>query len=110
MIMAPTNPVIQEAEQAKECLQDYPEIQLLNTIVCDRKVYRNAMSDGFVVVEKNNPKSKAEVLSLMSEVFMVKRSAAEVPAHLVGKLVSFQWGQLRDFMSTRIVCITESSR
>jgi chromosome partitioning protein len=44
--MAPTNPVINEEAEAREYLQDYPEIHLLNTFVRDRKVYRDAMSEG----------------------------------------------------------------
>lgn len=67
--MAPTNPVIHEAEEAKEYLQDYPEIQLLNTIIRDRKVYRDAMSEGMGVIEMDNPKAADEIKELMKEVF-----------------------------------------
>lgn len=66
--MAPTNPVVHETEEAREYLQDYPEIQLLNTIIRDRKVYRDAMSDGLGVVEMGNPKASEEFLALMQEV------------------------------------------
>lgn len=66
--MAPTNPVINETEEAKEYLQDYPEIQLLNTIIRDRKVYRDAMSDGLGVVEMTNPKATEEIKGLIKEV------------------------------------------
>lgn len=67
--MAPTNPVIHEAEEAREYLQDYPEIQLLTTIVRDRKVFRDAMSEGMGVVEMNNEKATEEILALLQEVF-----------------------------------------
>ena len=67
--MAPTNHVIHEAEEAKEYLQDYPEIQLLNTIIRDRKVYRDAMSEGMGVIEMDNPKAADEIKELMKEVF-----------------------------------------
>jgi chromosome partitioning protein len=67
--MAPTNPVIHEAEEAREYLQDYPEIQLLNTIIRDRKVYRDAMSEGMGVVEMDNTKAADEIRQLMKEVF-----------------------------------------
>ena len=66
--MAPTNPVIHETEEAKEYLQDYPEINLLNTIIRDRKVYRDAMSDGLGVVEMTNPKATEEIQGLIKEV------------------------------------------
>lgn len=67
--MAPTNPVIHETEEAREYLQDYPEIQLLNTILRDRKIYRDAMSDGMGVVEMGNQKATEEIESLMKEIF-----------------------------------------
>ena len=59
--MAPTNPVIHETEEAREYLQDYPEIKLLDTILRDRKIYRDAMSDGMGVVEMGNQKATEEI-------------------------------------------------
>lgn len=67
--MAPTNPVVQETEEAREYLKDYPEIQLLDTILRDRKIYRDAMSDGMGVVEMGNQKATEEIESLMKEIF-----------------------------------------
>lgn len=67
--MAPTNPVVHETEEAREYLQDYPEIQLLDTILRDRKIYRDAMSDGMGVVEMSNQKATEEIESLMKEIF-----------------------------------------
>ncbi len=69
LTMAPTNPVVQEVDEAREYLQDYPEIQLLETIIRDRKVYRDAMSEGMGVIEMNNPKATEEIQSLMKEIF-----------------------------------------
>ena len=66
--MAPTNPIIHEEADARECLMDYPEIKLLSTMIRDRKVYRDAMSDGLSVVEMDNPKAKAEIKKLIEEV------------------------------------------
>jgi chromosome partitioning protein len=66
--MAPTNPIIHEEADARECLKDYPEIKLLSTMIRDRKVYRDAMSDGFGVVEMDNNKAKAEIKQLVVEV------------------------------------------
>lgn len=67
--MAPTNPVVQEADEAREYLQDFPEIQLLTTIIRDRKIYRDAQSEGMGVVEMDNPKATEEITSLMKEIF-----------------------------------------
>jgi len=66
--MAPTNPVIHEEKDTRECLTDYPEINLLNTMICDRKCYRDAMSDGLGVVEMSNPKAKAEIKNILKEI------------------------------------------
>jgi chromosome partitioning protein len=66
--MAPTNPIIHEEADARDCLNDYPEIKPLSTIICDRKVYRDAMSDGLGVVEMNNIKAKSEIKKLVVEV------------------------------------------
>lgn len=68
LTMAPTNPVVHEADEAKEYLQDYPEIKLLQTILRDRKVYRDAMSDGLGVIEMDNPKATDEIQSLVEEI------------------------------------------
>jgi chromosome partitioning protein len=70
LTMAPTNPVIHEVAEACEYLQDYPEIKLLKeAIIRDRKIYRDAMSEGMGVVEMNNPKATDEIESLVREVF-----------------------------------------
>ena len=66
--MAPTNPIIHEEADARECLMDYPEIELLSTMIRDRNVYRDAMSDGLSVVEMDNPKAKAEIKKLIEEI------------------------------------------
>ncbi|MCF7970272.1 MAG: AAA family ATPase [Methylococcaceae bacterium] len=66
--MAPTNPIIHEEKDTRECLADYPEINLLTTMICDRKCYRDAMSDGLGVVEMNNPKAKSEIKKLIEEI------------------------------------------
>lgn len=69
LTMAPTNPVIHETAEAREYLQDYPEFKLLNTIIRDRKVYRDAMSEGRGVIEMSNPKASEEMHQLIEEVF-----------------------------------------
>ncbi len=64
--MAPTNPVVNEIEQTNEVFEDYQEITPLENIIYDRKVYRDAMSEGRGVVEMNNKKASAE-FSLFAE-------------------------------------------
>lgn len=66
--MAPTNPVINEAKEAAEFLKDYPELKTLNTIIRDRKAYRDALSDGKGVCEMRNDKAQSEIDNLMNEV------------------------------------------
>ncbi|MGR9115404.1 MAG: division plane positioning ATPase MipZ [Gammaproteobacteria bacterium] len=66
--MAPTNPVIQEEADARDCLNDYPHIKPLSTMIRDRKAYRDAMSDGLSVVEMDNAKAKSEIKNLVTEI------------------------------------------
>ena len=66
--MAPSNPVVHEESDARDCLNDYPEIKPLSTLIGDRKVYRDAMSDGLGVVEMNNAKAKSEIKKLVEEI------------------------------------------
>jgi chromosome partitioning protein len=66
--MAPTNPVIHEEADARACLDDYPAIKPLATMIRDRKCYRDAMSDGLGVVEMDNPKAKDEIKKLVAEI------------------------------------------
>ena len=69
LTMASTNPVVQEVGEARAYIQDYPDIRLLTTVVCDRKIYRDAISDGRGVVDMDNRKAVSEVRSLIKEVF-----------------------------------------
>ena len=66
--MAPTNPVIQETSQTKKYLNDLPAINLLRTVIFDRKIYRDAVSEGLGVTEMKNQKAKSEIQSLMGEI------------------------------------------
>jgi chromosome partitioning protein len=69
LTMAPTNPVVNEVAEAQEYLNDYPEVKLLKTVIRDRKVYRDSVSEGMGVVEMDNHKAIEEVQSLMKEIF-----------------------------------------
>lgn len=68
LTMTPTNPAIREEADARVCLEDYPVIELLTTIIHDRKCYRDAMSDGLGVVEMDNQKAKDEIKKLIAEI------------------------------------------
>jgi chromosome partitioning protein len=68
LTMAPTNPAVHETEEARAYLSEFPEIRVLRSIIRDRKVYRDAMSEGLGVVEMNNGKARAEIQLLAHEV------------------------------------------
>jgi|LakMenEpi03Aug12_release.lakeMendotaPanAssembly.Ray.scaffolds.fasta_scaffold166213_2 chromosome partitioning protein len=68
LTMSPTNPSITEIADSKDYLARHPSIKLLNTIISDRKVYRDAMSAGFGVTEMDNDKAKNEIESLLKEI------------------------------------------
>ena len=46
LTMAPSNPVVNEANEAREYLAEYPQLELLKTVVRDRKIYRDCMAEG----------------------------------------------------------------
>ena len=66
--MAPSNPIVNETQEAKEYLSDYPEITLLKTVIRDRKVYRDEMSAGLGVTEMTKYKAKNEFQMLVNKV------------------------------------------
>ncbi|MCG8074817.1 MAG: AAA family ATPase [Candidatus Thiodiazotropha taylori] len=68
LTLAPTNPVVNEAKEAASFLADYPEFKQLKSIICDRKVYRDALSEGRGVVEMDNSKALSEIKALVQEV------------------------------------------
>jgi chromosome partitioning protein len=68
LTMAPTNPAVNEADEARAYLSDFPEIQTLRSIIRDRKVYRDAMSEGLGVVDMGNEKARAEIQLLTKEI------------------------------------------
>jgi chromosome partitioning protein len=66
--MAPTNPRIGEAEEARTMLSDFEHLILANTIIRERKVYRDAVTEGRGVLECGNEKAVNEIESLGKEV------------------------------------------
>ncbi len=64
----PTNPVIKEEDAARKVVSEYPTLQLLMSRICDRKVYRDAISSGRGVVEIEYNKGADEIHELLTEV------------------------------------------
>lgn len=65
--MSPTNPQVNELENAREFFNDFEQITLLKTVICDRKVYRDAGSLGLSVLEMDNEKAAHEINALWEE-------------------------------------------
>jgi chromosome partitioning protein len=68
LTQAPTNPVITEIEEAKNYIKEINELHLVNTIICERKVYRDALATGAGVMEMNNEKAEKEMIDLCEEI------------------------------------------
>ncbi|KVL51881.1 MULTISPECIES: division plane positioning ATPase MipZ [Burkholderia] len=73
--MAPSNPVIREVEDARELLAQFDQLELADTVIRDRKVYRDALLAGQGVVELNNSLARAEIQLLAQEFFELEPSA-----------------------------------
>ena len=69
LCMAPSNPLINEVEEAQALLAEFPNLTLSRCIIRDRKVYRDALLEGKGVVEMKNGVAKAEIQLLAQEIF-----------------------------------------
>lgn len=67
--MAPSNPMINEVSEARAFLSDFAELELAQTFIRDRRVFRDAMLEGKGVVEMNNSQAKAEIQLLGQEIY-----------------------------------------
>ncbi len=67
--MAPSNPAIREVEDARELLAEFDQIELADTVIRDRKIYRDALLAGRGVVELANGQARAEIQLLAQEFF-----------------------------------------
>jgi chromosome partitioning protein len=67
--MAPSNPVIREVEDARELLAEFDQLELADTVIRDRKVYRDAILAGQGVTELDNSQARAEIQLLAQEFF-----------------------------------------
>ena len=65
---APTNPKSSEIEQAKSYIADYPNFKLLQTVLRDRKQFRDAIVESKSVSEMNSSKAKDELNEMLIEI------------------------------------------
>lgn len=66
--MAPTNPQIRELEQSQEYVRALVNMDVMATVIQDRKVYRDCMGEGRGVIEMDGQKAHDEIESLANEV------------------------------------------
>ena len=67
--MAPTHHLVSEAEMARAYLTEHTSLDLADSVMKDRKVYRDALIDGLGVLELDNATAKAEVQAFAEEVY-----------------------------------------
>lgn len=60
--MSPTHPANTEIQEARDYLSEH--ITVLDTLIYDRKAYRDALSMGMGVIEHTDPKAKTEISDL----------------------------------------------
>lgn len=66
--MNTTHHQVHEDLEARDLLADIPSIQLLTTVIHERKIYRECMAEGRGVAEMQNEKAKQEIEGLIKEV------------------------------------------
>ncbi|MEI6747054.1 MAG: hypothetical protein WCL34_13910, partial [Methylococcaceae bacterium] len=69
--MSPTNPNMDDLNQARDFFGNYQDITLLNTAICERKVYKEAASLGLGVTELDNQKATNEINGVLSELLKI---------------------------------------
>lgn len=66
--MAPTNPSINEAEEARQFMGDFlDKLSIAKTFIRERKVYRDALLEGYGVLEMENLKAQEELNNFVKE-------------------------------------------
>jgi chromosome partitioning protein len=69
LTMVPNNPVVRELQNARELLSEYTAFTPTQTVIHDRKAYRDAVFHGKGVIEHHDPKATSEIQSLVQEIF-----------------------------------------
>jgi chromosome partitioning protein len=67
LTLAATHPSVSEVQQANDYLSDFPLFTALNTVIHDRKIYRDVTAEGKGVIESNNSKAATEFSAFMKE-------------------------------------------
>ncbi|TXL03424.1 hypothetical protein BMR08_14000 [Methylococcaceae bacterium CS2] len=73
LTMCSTNPIVGEKNDSIEYLDDFPNIKLANSVIGDRKVYRDSTNQGMGVTEMlsntsaSAKRARAEINSLIKE-------------------------------------------
>ncbi|MBF7691294.1 AAA family ATPase [Acinetobacter pollinis] len=65
---APTNPRSSEIEQARSYISDYPNFKLLQTVLRDRKQFRDAIVESKSVLEMQSSKARDEFNEMLIEI------------------------------------------
>jgi chromosome partitioning protein len=65
---ASTNPAVTEIVEAQKYLSKYSQFTPINTIISERKIYRDALAEGAGVVEMDNDKAAQEINNFMKEI------------------------------------------
>ncbi len=68
LTMCSTNPKVNEVADSIAFLSRYQDLKLVETHISDRKVYRDAISEGLSVIEKGDTKTSAEIIGILNEV------------------------------------------
>ncbi|ADU72268.1 ParA family plasmid-partitioning AAA ATPase [Pantoea sp. At-9b] len=68
--MTPTNMFVNEGNEAAQVLEDFPQMKLAVTRICDRKAHRDAWAESMTIYETENSKAKDEVERLIQEVIL----------------------------------------
>lgn len=65
---ASTNPIVTEIQEARDYLSRFEILNPIQTIISERKIYRDALAIGAGVIEMDNAKAASEIKKLMKEV------------------------------------------
>lgn len=68
---ASPNPAVKEAEEMKSFLDEFRDIRMLNTVICERISFRRSALHGMAVTEykPEDPKAIDEITNLYEEIF-----------------------------------------
>ncbi len=80
--MAPTHNRASEPDAARSAIADMAPLKLANTVVHDRKAFRDASCLGLSALEHNDPKAAEEISSLVNELIDGNDIRSEAEAHL----------------------------